>query len=143
MYWQFCLQVYRSGYSEKIFPNTYAWLLHRISIGLLIFSSFWLNKSVGISENRSNNKKWTWLEVGIFLAILGIAAFMRLYRLDHIPFGLWYDEADNGVNAVRILNSLEYLPVFVKSTALPAHFIYMIAFFFRIFGGFNLFTPSS
>ena len=118
----------------KDIPEYYAWLSHRISIGLLIFSSFSLNKSVGISESQSNNKKWNWLEVGIFLAILVIAAFMRLYRLNQIPFGLWYDEADDGLNALRILNSPEYLPVFVESTALPAHFIYIIAFFFRILG---------
>jgi 4-amino-4-deoxy-L-arabinose transferase-like glycosyltransferase len=115
-------------------PEYFPWLAHRISIGLLIFSSFWLNKSTGISESQSNNKKWNWLEVGIFLAILVIAAFMRLYRLNQIPFGLWYDEADDGVNALRLLNSPEYLPVFVKSTALPAHYIYIIAFFFRILG---------
>jgi 4-amino-4-deoxy-L-arabinose transferase-like glycosyltransferase len=114
-------------------PEYYAWLLHRISIGLLIFSSFSLNKSV-ISKNRSDNKKWNWLEVGIFLAILIIAAFMRLYRLNQIPFGLWYDEADDGLNALRMLSSPEYLPVFAESTALPAHYIYIIAFFFRILG---------
>ncbi|MDO9300581.1 MAG: PA14 domain-containing protein [Anaerolineales bacterium] len=115
-------------------PEYFPWLAHRISIGLLIFSSFWLNKSTGISESQSNNKKWNWLEVGIFLAILVIAAFMRLYRLDQIPFGLWYDEADNGLSALAILNQSEYLPVFVKSTNLPAHFLYLIVFFFKILG---------
>jgi 4-amino-4-deoxy-L-arabinose transferase-like glycosyltransferase len=115
-------------------PEYFAWLAHRISIGLLVFSSFWLNKSVGISKNQSNNKKWNWLEMGIFLAILGLAAFMRLYRFDKIPFGLWYDEADNGLSALSIFTQSEYLPVFVKSTNLPAHFLYLIAFSFRILG---------
>jgi 4-amino-4-deoxy-L-arabinose transferase-like glycosyltransferase len=132
------LAILFSGLSFWLFgkdiPEYYAWLSHRISIGLLIFSSFSLNKTVGISENQSNNKKWIWLEAGIFLVILGIAAFMRLYRLNQIPFGLWYDEADNGLSAFSIFIQSEYLPVFVKSTNLPAHFLYLIAFFYKIFG---------
>ncbi|MBV5349774.1 hypothetical protein JZU71_01000, partial [bacterium] len=118
-------------------PAYYPWALHLLSIGLLIFSSFWINRfktSTGTLETQSNNKKWNWLEVGSFLAILAIAAFMRLYRFDQIPFGLWYDEADNGLSALAILNQPEYLPVFVKSTNLPAHFLYLISFSFRILG---------
>lgn len=115
-------------------PAIYPWLLHFASIVLLIFSSFWINKLAGISQNQSSNKKWNWPEMGIFLAILVIAAFMRLYRFDQIPFGLWQDEADNGLSALAILNQLDYLPVFVKSTNLPAHYLYLIAFFFRILG---------
>ncbi len=118
-------------------PAYYPWILHLLSIGLLIFSSFRINKfktSTGSLENQSNNKKWNLLELGSFLAILVIAAFMRLYRFDQIPFGLWYDEADNGLSALSILNQSDYLPVFVKSTNLPAHFLYLIAFSFRILG---------
>ncbi len=47
---------------------------------------------------------WTWLEIGILLAIFAIAAFMRLYRFDQIPFGTWYDEADYGLNALKMIN---------------------------------------
>ncbi len=113
-------------------PAYYPWLLHRLSIGLLILSSFWLNKPSGILDNPSNQKKWTWLEGGIFLVIMAIAAFMRLYRFDQVPFGLWYDEADNGLVALNILNSPDYLPVF--ATTLPAHFFYLIALSFKILG---------
>jgi len=129
-------------------PAIYPWLLHLSSIGLLILSSFWMTKfkvSVGTLENQRNNKaEWICLEIGIFLAILAIAAFMRLYRSNQVPFGLWYDEADDGLNALKILNDPGYLPVFVESTALPAHFIYILAFFFRILGisTFSLRTSS-
>ena len=122
-------------FGESI-PAVYPWLLHLGSIGLLIFSSFWINKakdSVGTLEDQSNHR-WNWLEFGVLFFILVIATFMRLYRFNQIPFGLWYDEADNGLNALSILNEPGYLPVFVKSTNLPAHFLYLIAFFFRIFG---------
>jgi len=40
----------------------------------------------------------------LLLAIFGIAVFMRLYRLGQILFGTWYDEADDVLNALHILN---------------------------------------
>jgi 4-amino-4-deoxy-L-arabinose transferase-like glycosyltransferase len=118
-------------------PAIYPWLLHLGSIGLFILASFWMNKS-GPTENQRNKKAtWTWSEIGIFVAILTTAAFMRLYRLGQMPFGLWYDEADDGLNALRILNEPGYLPVFEGSTALPTHYLYLIALFFRILGVFT------
>ena len=59
---------------------------------------------------------------------------MRLYRFDQIPFGTWYDEADYGLNALKMINQPGYLPVFVESTGLPAHFIFLIALSFQILG---------
>jgi 4-amino-4-deoxy-L-arabinose transferase-like glycosyltransferase len=118
----------------KDIPEYYPWLLHQISIGLLVFSSFWLNKSEGVSASLADRKKWNLWEIGSLIAILIIAAFMRLHRLNEIPFGLWYDEADNGLSALAILRQSEYLPVFVKSTNLPAHFLYLIALSFQTFG---------
>ena len=46
------------------------------------------------------------------VAIFAIAAFMRLYRFDQVPFGTWYDEANAGLEALRIINEPGYLPVF-------------------------------
>jgi len=119
-------------------PAILPWLLHLSSIGLLILSSVWMNKfnaPVKTLDNHGNSRAgWTLLEIGIFIAILAIAAFMRLYRFDQIPFGLWYDEADNGLNALKILNTPGFLPVYAESTNLPAHFIYIIVLFFRLFG---------
>ena len=77
---------------------------------------------------------WSWWEMGILAAIFASAFFMRLYRFDQVPFGTWFDEADNGLNALRILNEPGYLPAFVESTNLPAHFLYQIALSFRILG---------
>ena len=38
----------------------------------------------------------------LFLILL-LAAFMRLYRFNSIPFGTWYDEADGGLHALSVL----------------------------------------
>ncbi|CAG0973157.1 Anti-sigma-I factor RsgI3 [Anaerolineales bacterium] len=118
------------------FPPYYPWLLHRWSIGLFLLSAFLFNrlKTPAGNGTESKDEGWRWLEVIILLVILVIAAFMRLYRSNEIPFGLWFDEADNGLSALDILASPESLPVFVKSTNLPAHFLYLISFSFQILG---------
>jgi hypothetical protein len=47
---------------------------------------------------------------------------------------LWYDEADNGLWARRILADPDYNPIYVPSTNLPAHFLYLVALAFRVLG---------
>ncbi len=69
-----------------------------------------------------------------FLLVLALAVFARLWQIDLFPFGTWYDEADNGNYAVRMLTDANFRPVYVESTNLPAHFLYLIAFSFKLFG---------
>ncbi len=60
--------------------------------------------------------------------------FLRLYRLDQIPFGLWYDEADFGLNALRLIQEPGYMPVFFSSSRVSAYYIYLVALSFKFFG---------
>ena len=113
-------------------PSIYPWLFHLASIVVLIVSILRLDRKR--KQEGSEDESWKLLEIGIFVAILALAALMRLYRFDQIPFGTWYDEADNGLIALKILIEPGYLPVFAESTNLPSHFLYMIALSFRIFG---------
>ena len=114
-------------------PSLYAWLLNLASIGLLVLSIVWVD---GSKHQEESNKglRWKWPEVGLFVIILGIAAFLRLYRLDQIPFGTWYDEATGGLFTLNILNQPGYLPIFSEAAQLPAHLYYLAAISFRIFG---------
>jgi len=121
-------------FGKEEVPSIYPWLLHFASVGSLIFASFHLAKFNASAQKSENEKRWTMAEAGLFVLILAIAAFMRLYRFDQIPFGFWYDEADNGLSALSILTQPGYLPVFVKSTNLPAHYLYLIAFVFQTIG---------
>ena len=83
-------------------PSLYPWLLHLASIGLLILSIVWVDRSKH-HEESNKDLAWKWQEIALFVAILGIAAFLRLYRLDQLPFGTWYDEATGGLFALDIL----------------------------------------
>jgi len=66
--------------------------------------------------------------------ILLLAAFLRLYHLDTIPYGLWYDEADNGLQVRRMIQDPSWRPVYVPATNLPAHFLYLVLFSFKLLG---------
>jgi hypothetical protein len=75
-----------------------------------------------------------WFEGLALLLILAVGAFFRLYRFTELPYGLWYDEADNGLATRQILSNPDFRPVYVPSTNLPAHFLYLVALSFRLFG---------
>ena len=83
---------------------------------------------------KKNTSSWSWWEIGILLAIFAIAAFVRLFRFNQIPFGTWYDEANAGLEALRIIKEPGYLPVFSQSISMPAHYLYLLALSFKILG---------
>ena len=99
---------------------------------LLVLSAYLLD---GANKGGlRKNKNLISAEHIILFAILSLAFFLRIYKLDQIPFGLWYDEADNGLSALRLLNDPGYFPLFAESTNLPAHFIYLNALAIKLFG---------
>jgi 4-amino-4-deoxy-L-arabinose transferase-like glycosyltransferase len=81
-------------------------------------------------DDEGRTARWEWIALGL---ILVIGLFFRLYRFTELPYGLWYDEADNGLSVRRILDGDRY-PIYVPSTNLPAHFLYLIALSFRLLG---------
>ncbi|MCR4407812.1 MAG: PA14 domain-containing protein [Anaerolineae bacterium] len=70
----------------------------------------------------------------LLLAILLLASFFRLYQFNNIPFGTWYDEADGGLHALRVLQDPNYRPVFVPAMDRSAFLVYLFAMALRLFG---------
>jgi streptogramin lyase/4-amino-4-deoxy-L-arabinose transferase-like glycosyltransferase len=66
--------------------------------------------------------------------ILAVAALFRLWRFDALPFGVWYDEAEHGLQALRILDSEQFRPIFEGAITGPAHYLYLVAAAFEWFG---------
>ena len=60
-------------------------------------------------------------------AILVLAAGLRLYNLDSLPAGLWFDEADNLAHAREFARNPGRIPVYVPSTNLPSMFLIPLA----------------
>jgi 4-amino-4-deoxy-L-arabinose transferase-like glycosyltransferase len=73
-------------------------------------------------------------ELIIFTAILLVAAFLRLYRLDQLPPGLHYDEAFNATQAQKVLAGVERPLVFSEDLTEEPMAIYTASAFFALFG---------
>ncbi|MCE5300530.1 MAG: glycosyltransferase family 39 protein, partial [Spirochaetia bacterium] len=68
-------------------------------------------------------------------AVLVFALAVRLYRFDSIPPGIWFDEAVNGNETLRLLYGSEPPPVFIERlTMMPAMFFYITSAFMKFFG---------
>lgn len=68
------------------------------------------------------------------LAILLLALFFRTFHFFSLPFGTWFDEAEAGIQARRILQDPAFRPVFWEPINLPTHLLYLFALSFRLFG---------
>ena len=70
----------------------------------------------------------------ILAAILVVATGVRLYNLEDMPPGIWYDEADNLVHAQRYASAPGQIPVYEPSTNLPTMFLLPIAALVKLTG---------
>ncbi|MBI4790434.1 MAG: glycosyltransferase family 39 protein [Chloroflexi bacterium] len=76
----------------------------------------------------------SWKEILAVTAILLLAAFLRLYRLDELPPGLHYDEAFNATEAQKVLAGGERPLFFTGDLTEEPMAIYVTSIFFGLFG---------
>ncbi len=74
------------------------------------------------------------VELLAVLGITAIGAFMLFYRLDSLPFGVWYDEADSALEAIQILGGAPYSPAAFHFRFNPSLYFQYVALIFRLFG---------
>ena len=73
-------------------------------------------------------------ELGALLVVLAVGAAFRLHELRTLPYGVWFDEAENTLVARRILQEPGYRPVFVADASkMPALPFYVFAPFVKAF----------
>lgn len=70
----------------------------------------------------------------VFIGILLLAAFFRVYKLDEIPVGINNDAAWNGLYAHRILEGEPYTPFTSEAWGKSTLYFYLIALSFKLFG---------
>jgi 4-amino-4-deoxy-L-arabinose transferase-like glycosyltransferase len=80
-------------------------------------------------------------EVIVFLVIMGIAVFYRLWMIDELPPGCYRDEGQNGNEGIAIMNGTvsegadSALPVYIEGlTQQAAMYNYFIAVIFKFLG---------
>ena len=77
---------------------------------------------------------WRGLEIAAVLGIVGLAAWLRFFRFDSLPQGVWYDEADYGLLVRRILTDSSFRPVYAPEANMASLFLFFIAASFKLFG---------
>jgi streptogramin lyase/4-amino-4-deoxy-L-arabinose transferase-like glycosyltransferase len=96
------------------------------------------NPPMGIVHMPTLPRHWSQVPnlwpLALLFGILLLAAFLRLWRFAELPFGTWYDEAENGMQALRILENPTFRPIFVGSIHAPSHYLYLIVAAFEAFG---------
>lgn len=90
------------------------------------FAISFCGKQVSITARR-----WHLL---LFAAIVLLAGFLRLYRLDQLPPGLHYDEAFNAVQAQKVLSGAERPLYFTGDLTEEPMAIYVASVSFGLFG---------
>ncbi|MCX6044745.1 MAG: PA14 domain-containing protein [Chloroflexi bacterium] len=134
-------------------PTLTTWRLYTVSIGLCLVGALLLDWGV---TKKSDDVRLTLDDLShtpvaarrlssattafrlssllILALIVAIAAFMRLWHFASLPFGVWYDEAENALQTMLFLAKPGAWPIIGGSIRPPAHYLFLIALAFRSFG---------
>jgi len=108
-----------------------AWLLHAVAVVLLLVG---LWRAAGPSERRLL-PGWARRDSLIAGGLMLVALAVRVWNLGSIPEGLWFDESQRGLEALRILTELGYRPIFAAGVLQePTGLWYLIAPLLAVFG---------
>ena len=77
------------------------------------------------------SKKKTWL---LLLFIIALSIFLRVYRINSVPPGLYPDEAVNGIDAEKAASTGDYKLFYEENNGREGLFMNIIAVFFKTFG---------
>lgn len=116
--------------------DRHAWGAHFLSVLLYIcaFISFPKKATLRQMSQQWLTKQNAWAGIALF-AVVAIALFMRLHQLEQFPQTVFFDEADNAAQALKLIRNANVQPVYIESTNLPAHFLYVMAWMFQQYGG--------
>jgi 4-amino-4-deoxy-L-arabinose transferase-like glycosyltransferase len=107
------------------------WALYWGSLLLFLVGAWIADDGRRIGNVR---RGWSSGEVGLLLAIVALGAVVRFWELDRLPYGTWYDEAENGLVALRILEEPNYLPIYEPRVNSAGHYLLLLAGSLRLLG---------
>lgn len=121
-------------------PKTTAWLCFCASVALALgavsaiegrWSGLAARFRAGARISFEARALLPWAALG---AIVLFGAVVRLYNIDTLPPGLWFDEADNITQALHIANDPGSLDVYIAFTNLPSTFPALVALVIKAAG---------
>lgn len=128
--WLMLLGVGLSGLGYDFFgredAQMTAWWLYLTSLGLFVAGGLIL------TPDRSLLAELRWLipsksiAIGLGVVVL-LALLMRLFNFTGQPFGIWFDEAEAGLQARQMLRTDSYRPVFFPPINVSGQFLALYA----------------
>lgn len=91
-----------------------AWWLYWVGLALLVAGGVILTQGHAWRANLDYLLPNRHIAVVLAL-VIALALFMRLEQFDRLPFGIWYDEAEAGIQAEHMLRQPDYRPIFFPS----------------------------
>jgi hypothetical protein len=129
----------------RLWPDYHQW--HGTPAPWILAMTFaltgaWLVGAVGKGSARAAAGLWLWmdslrnrwLEALAFLLILALAIFLRTYRLNSVPPGIYVDETNAGLEALYILEGRDVSPFSTGWYGTPNAYIYYMAAVFNLLG---------
>lgn len=84
-----------------------------------------------MAETLFHNKK---LRVFLFFGILILAVFVRLWQIETIPPGLYSDEAVNGIDVIKTLETGDFRVFYPANNGREGLYMWLLALIFKLFG---------
>src|SRR5664279_169056 len=129
----------------QLWPDYHQWngtpQLWLAALVLMVIGA-WLIGAVGEASPRAASALTIWrdtprnrrLEILAFVPILGLAIFLRTYRIESIPPGIYVDETNGGLDALRILEGNGVSPFATGWYETPNGYLYYMAAVFKVLG---------
>jgi hypothetical protein len=129
----------------RLWPNYHMWqgtlLPWLVALGLIVAGG-WLFGAVGRAAPRAatalamwpDTRRNRWLEAGAFALILALAIFLRTYRIDSLPPGVYVDEANGALDALHILEGRSDSPFATGWYGTPTGYTYYMVAIFKLIG---------
>jgi 4-amino-4-deoxy-L-arabinose transferase-like glycosyltransferase len=128
------LAVVAFAYWFKTGRTNEAIIVNLLSLTILFLAIYRIDRGAQPTNETMVGASPLLLELAALGAIVAFGGFLRLWLLDTVPFGIWYDEGETGLEALRIFNGIPYTPIGTYSHANPSLFFYVIAFVYKIMG---------
>ncbi len=88
----------------------------------------------GAETVQAGARRVTWLELALLLGIVLLAIFLRLYRLDSMPPGIFIDETNAALDALNILEGRPDSPFGTGWFETPSMYAYYLLGLFQVIG---------
>jgi fibro-slime domain-containing protein len=109
-----------------------ALVLWVLGLTLIVLAAAQWDRQVGVGSSRDKSRSWPWWEVVLLAALVLLALFFRLYRIDMMPSGLAEDEAPNILDAIQVLEGQVKTPFASGNWSTSFVFHYVVASLMRL-----------